>query len=66
MINASDIAGIEMNDKANIRSGKKTFGSIGFGGLKISVHRACISKLFETNDLCLDAEEIYSIAKSML
>jgi len=60
------IAGIEMNDKAKIRNGKKTFGSIGFGGLKISVHRACISKLFETNDLCLDAEEIYSIAKSML
>tara|TARA_Y200000002_G_scaffold129801_1_gene106948 strand:- start:1030 stop:1884 length:855 start_codon:yes stop_codon:yes gene_type:complete len=60
------IAGIEMNDKAKIRNGKKTFGSIGFGGLKISVHRACIGKLFETNDLCLDAEEIYSIAKSML
>jgi hypothetical protein len=60
------ISGIEMNDKAKIRHGKKTFGSIGFGGLKISVHRACISKLFETNDLCLDAEEIYAIAKSML
>jgi hypothetical protein len=60
------IAGIEMNDKAKIRNGKKTFGSIGFGGLKISVHRTCISKLFGTNDLCLDAEEIYAIAKSML
>lgn len=60
------ISGIEMNDKAKIRNGKKTFGSIGFGGLKISVHRTCISKLFETNELCLDAEEIYAIAKSML
>jgi hypothetical protein len=60
------ISGIEMNDKAKVRHGKKTFGAIGFGGLKISVHRSCISKLFETNDLCLDAEEIYLIAKSML
>ncbi len=60
------ISGIEMNDKAKIRHGKKTFGAIGFGGLKISVHRACIAKLFESNDLCLDAEEIYKFAKEMV
>ena len=60
------ISGIEMNDKAKDRHGKKTFGAIGFGGLKISVHRACIAKLFESNDLCLDAEEIYKFAKEMV
>jgi hypothetical protein len=29
------------------------------------VHRACIGKLFEANDLVLDAEEIYAVAKEM-
>jgi hypothetical protein len=30
------------------------------------VHRACIARLFEQNDLVLDAEEIYSITKGMV
>ena len=60
------IGGIEMNDKATERHGKKAFGSIGFGGLKIAVHRACIGQLFENNQNLFDAEEVYSMAKKML
>ena len=60
------IEGVELNDKAKEISGKKAFGAIGFGGLKISVHRECVSRLFLSNDGIFDAEEIYRIAKEML
>jgi len=60
------IEGVELNDKAKAIGGKKAFGAIGFGGLKISVHRECVSRLFHSNDGIFDAEEIYRIAKEML
>ena len=59
------IAGVEMMDKAANRHGKTVYGAIGFGGLKLQVHRACIGKLFESDNQVFDAEEIYAIAKSM-
>jgi methylenetetrahydrofolate/methylenetetrahydromethanopterin dehydrogenase (NADP+) len=59
------IAGMEMMDKAANRHGKTTYGAIGFGGLKLQVHRACIGKLFDSDNQVFDAEEIYAIAKSM-
>ena len=60
------IEGVELNDKATEKNGKKAFGAIGFGGLKISVHRECVSRMFSSNDKLFDAEEIYGIAKEML
>jgi len=60
------IEGIEVMDKATVRHGKKVFGAIGFGALKIALHRACIERLFESNDLVLDAEQIYEMAKTMV
>ena len=60
------IEGVELNDKAKEIGGKKAFGAIGFGGLKISVHRECVSRLFLSNEGIFDAEEIYRIAKEML
>ena len=41
------IEGIDMMDKGAQRHGKTVFGAIGFGALKISLHRACIARLFE-------------------
>jgi len=35
------------------------------GTLKLAVHRACIEKLFESNDQIFDAEEIFDLAKEM-
>ena len=67
--NASPPAGIEgvaPNDRGAAKHGKIVFGSLGFGALKLALHRACISRLFEQNDLVLDAEEIYAIARSMV
>jgi hypothetical protein len=60
------IEGIEMMDKGNDRFGKKTFGSIGFGSLKLALHRKCIEKLFQANNVILDANEIYALAKDMI
>ena len=67
--NASPPAGIEgvgLSDRASLSHGKTLFGALGFGALKLAVHRACIARLFEQNDLVLDAEEIYTIAKGMV
>jgi methylenetetrahydrofolate/methylenetetrahydromethanopterin dehydrogenase (NADP+) len=67
--NASPPAGIEgvgMSDRGTLSHGKILFGPLGFGALKLAVHRACIARLFEQNDLLLDAEEIYATAKSMV
>jgi len=44
---------------------KTVFGALGIGGLKMEIHRQCIASLFTQNDLQLDAEEIYTIAKNM-
>jgi hypothetical protein len=67
--NASPPAGLEgvgMSDRATQSHGKLLFGPLGFGPLKLAVHRACIARLFEQNDLVLDAEEIYAVAKGMV
>ena len=52
-------------DKGKDRNGKIIWGAIGFGTLKLAVHRACIEKLFESNDQIFDAEEIFDLAKEM-
>ena len=59
------IEGMDMMDKGKDRNGKICWGAIGFGTLKLALHRACISKLFESNSLVLDAEEIFALAKTM-
>jgi methylenetetrahydrofolate/methylenetetrahydromethanopterin dehydrogenase (NADP+) len=58
--------GVGMSDRATPSHGKLLFGPLGFGSLKLAVHRACIARLFEQNDLLLDAEEIYGVAKTMV
>jgi hypothetical protein len=67
--NASPPAGIEgvgLSDRGALSHGKILFGALGVGALKLALHRACIARLFEQNDLLLDAEEIYGIAKGMV
>jgi methylenetetrahydrofolate/methylenetetrahydromethanopterin dehydrogenase (NADP+) len=62
----SGIEGVAMGDRGTESHGKILFGPLGFGALKLALHRACIARLFEQNDLVLDAEEIYALAKSMV
>ncbi len=67
--NASPPAGIEgvgIADRGLSSDGKILFGPLGFGALKLATHRACVGRLFEQNDLLLDVDEIYAVAKSMV
>ncbi len=59
------IGGTDMMDKGTVRNGKIIWGAIGFGTLKLALHRACIAKLFEDNKQVLDAETIFALAKKM-
>jgi methylenetetrahydrofolate/methylenetetrahydromethanopterin dehydrogenase (NADP+) len=59
------IGGTDMMDKGIDRHGKIIWGAIGFGSLKLALHRACIGKLFEDNKQVFDAENIYALAKEM-
>ena len=59
------VGGTDMLDEGQERDGKIIWGAIGFGKFKLALHRACIAKLFESNDLVLDADEIFALAKQM-
>jgi methylenetetrahydrofolate/methylenetetrahydromethanopterin dehydrogenase (NADP+) len=59
------IEGTDMMDKGKERHGKIVFGAIGFGALKLTVHRAAVAQLFESNAQVLDAEQIYALAKTL-
>lgn len=56
------IEGIEVTDRAVERHGVSCFGAIGVGGEKMKLHKAAIQRLFQQNDLVLDAVEIYRLA----
>ncbi len=59
------IGGTKMLDKGIDRHGKIIWGAIGFGTLKLALHRACIAKLFDDNKQVFDAELIFKLAKEM-
>ncbi len=61
----SGIEGIEPFDRDEARHGRRTFGGLAIGSLKLRLHRACIAQLFERNDQVLDVEEIYALARSL-
>ncbi|MGR8919922.1 MAG: methylene-tetrahydromethanopterin dehydrogenase N-terminal domain-containing protein [Gammaproteobacteria bacterium] len=60
------LEGVELGDRATERHGKLCYGALGFGSFKLEIHRACISKLFESNEAVLDAPEIFALAKTMI
>ena len=60
------IEGIEVNDVGIDRNGAKVFGALGVGNFKMKVHKRCIARLFERNDLVLDAETIGDVAREVM
>jgi methylenetetrahydrofolate/methylenetetrahydromethanopterin dehydrogenase (NADP+) len=52
------VEGIQPGDDGVVRDGVLCIGAIGVGNLKMKIHKACIGRLFETNDAVLDAESI--------
>ena len=59
------VEGIEVTDNGVDRNGVLVFGALGVGQLKMKIHKACIARLFERNDLVLDAESIAEVANSL-
>jgi len=59
------IDGIEVMDDGVAREGVTVFGALGVGKLKMKIHKACIARLFERNDLVLDAEAIADVARDV-
>ena len=56
------IEGTEAGDKGVEREGKRVFGAMAIGGLKMKVHKASVARLFEQSDAVLDLEAIWQIA----
>jgi hypothetical protein len=59
------IEGIEALDDAVTKEGVTCFGALAIGSLKMKLHKACIARLFERNDLVLDAETIADVAREL-
>ncbi len=60
------IEGVEVNDAGVVKSGVTVFGAFGIGNFKTKLHKACIARLFERNDLVLDAETIADVARELM
>lgn len=59
------IEGVSPADDGNRREGRRCYGALAIGTLKTAVQRRCLTRLFERNDLLLDAEEIFDLARSV-
>jgi hypothetical protein len=60
------IEGIKSDDDFAEYDGKKVLGALAIGNPKMKVHKACIAGLFESNDLVLDTEGVYAVAKKLI
>lgn len=59
------IDGVSPADDGNQRDGRRCYGALAIGTLKAAIQRRCLTRLFERNDLVLDAEEIFDLARSV-
>jgi methylenetetrahydrofolate/methylenetetrahydromethanopterin dehydrogenase (NADP+) len=60
------IEGIEAGDDLLEREGKLVLGALAVGGEKMKTHKACVRRLFERNDLVLNADGVYAVAKEIV
>jgi methylenetetrahydrofolate/methylenetetrahydromethanopterin dehydrogenase (NADP+) len=60
------IEGTDAQDELEEYDGKRVLGALAIGGPKIKVHKACVRRLFETNEAILDVDGVYEIAKELL
>ena len=60
------IEGIDVNDSGTKKKGVIVFGAFGVGNFKTKLHKACVARLFQRNDLVLDAEAIADIARELI
>jgi methylenetetrahydrofolate/methylenetetrahydromethanopterin dehydrogenase (NADP+) len=60
------IEGVEATDDLVEREGKLVLGALAVGGPKMTTHKACVRRLFERNDLVLDADGVYALAQEIV
>lgn len=60
------IEGIEAGDDLAEREGKLVLGALGIGGKKMKTHKACVGRLFERNDLVLNVDGVYAVAREIV
>jgi methylenetetrahydrofolate/methylenetetrahydromethanopterin dehydrogenase (NADP+) len=60
------IEGVEAGDDLVEREGKLVLGALAVGGKKMKTHKACVRRLFERNDLVLNADGVYAVAKEIV
>src|SRR2546426_951407 len=60
------VEGVEPMDDGVTKEGVVCFGALAIGNLKTKLHKACIARLFERNDLVLDAETIADVARELM
>ncbi|PQO41377.1 NAD(P)-dependent methylenetetrahydromethanopterin dehydrogenase [Blastopirellula marina] len=59
------LEGVDPMDKAKQRDGRICYGAIGVGGTKMKIHKRALARIFEQNDLVLNAEEAYEIGREL-
>ena len=67
--NAAEPLGLEgtkATDALAEYEGKLVLGALAIGGPKMKVHKACVRRLFESNDQVLDVDAVYAIAKELV
>jgi hypothetical protein len=60
------IEGVEAGDDFVEREGKLALGALAIGGKKMKTHKACVRRLFERNDLVLNADGVYAVAQEIV
>jgi methylenetetrahydrofolate/methylenetetrahydromethanopterin dehydrogenase (NADP+) len=67
--NAAEPLGLEgtkATDDLAEYDGKRVLGALAIGGPKMKVHKACVRRLFESNDQVLDTDAVYAIARELV
>jgi len=54
------IAAVKATDRGVERDGRVCYGALGVGSWKTRIHKAALRRLFETNNLILDTQAIYT------
>jgi methylenetetrahydrofolate/methylenetetrahydromethanopterin dehydrogenase (NADP+) len=60
------IEGTEATDDLADYDGKLVLGALAIGGPKMKVHKACVRRLFESNEQVLDTDAVYEVAKELV
>ena len=59
------LAGVGVTDKAVEKGNARCYGAIGVGGTKMKIHSEAIRRLFASNDVVLDAEQVFAIGQEL-